>query len=126
MQHMLLAALHRRPNSCQGVFGGPSARLIALAATDDEQEIASILEHSQPESMGVFYSEPNGHNPDPAHVRQVVASLQMSQPAYLILLALDTEGRMEAHAFHMTGDELTPVELVLAEDHALYDTQANG
>jgi len=126
VQHMLLAALQQRPDHCQGVFGGPSARLISQAATDREPEAASILEHSHPQSMGLFYASSNGHQPDLTLVRKIAASLQMGLPAYLILLALDTEGRMEAHAFHITHDSLLPVELLLAEDHALYDTQANG
>lgn len=125
MQHMLREALRTRPQGCRGIFGGAEAGRITHAASSDEDEAMAILEHSQPDSLGIYYSSHSDHRPDAETIRHIAAELRLTRPARCILLALDTEGRMEALAYRFDGETFTPLALEMTEDHALSATGAS-
>lgn len=125
MQTMLLAALRSRPQACHGIFGGSEPGHITHAASSDDAEAVVILEHSHPEGLGIFYSSLHDRQPDAGLIRHIAAELRLTNPARCILLALDTEGRMEALAYRISGETFTSLPLEMTEDHALSATGAS-
>ena len=124
LQQMLLHAL-QSPDTCRGVFGGPQAAHISHAALTGSDEAEVIIEHSQADSLGLFYADLCGHAPDIARLGQLAAELQLALPRRCILLCLDTAGRMEARAFRQHSDSLVAESLEMAEDHTLSQAPAS-
>jgi len=147
LQRILQEAINARPQCCCGLFACTDHTVSATApianhaphpedgCNMDIEDVRQQLCRWQRQGVqcrGIYHSLPLACEVDVALLQKLEHTIRKAMPEagdgeiIHLLVALDTEGRLEARACCCRQGEVCEIPLALAEDGTLYPDLANG
>lgn len=117
-QQLLLEAIKHRPGRSSGSFVVEANEVTAVTPFGRSKQESN--------AAGIYYSSFDSDQPDSRLIDALVREHGLDGIRFCLVVALDTEGRMEALAYTMNDAIFTPIPLEMEEDHDLYPVRANG
>ncbi|MFQ5581502.1 MAG: hypothetical protein ACE5F3_02610 [Mariprofundaceae bacterium] len=147
LQCILHEAMSAQPECCCGLFACENGTVFATASIInrarrlkddcdmDIQDIRTQLHRWRQQGVhfcGIYHASSAGRIPNVAFMEKLEHTVKKAAPEETehdivhLLLALDTEGRLEVHAFYCRQGTAIEITLALEDDSALYPDLANG